>query len=46
MNITLKMGNMPDEFVSRSMNYLKDIVFPAVKNIGEEFDPAPAQAAE
>ena len=46
MNITLKMGNMPDEFVTRSMNYLKKIVFPAVKNIGEEFDPAPAQAAE
>ena len=46
MNITLKVGNIPDELVTRSMKYLKDTVFPAVKNLGEELDPAPAQAAE
>ncbi len=46
MNITLKVGNISDDFVSRSMKYLKEIVFPAVKNLGEELDPAPAQAAE
>lgn len=46
MNTTLKMGNIPDEFVTRSMHYLRDIVFPAVRHLGEETDPAPAQAAE
>ena len=38
MNITLKAGNIPDELVSRSMNYLKETVFPAVKKFREELD--------
>ena len=46
MNITLKMGNIPDDMVTRSMQFLRDIVFPAVKDLGEDLDPAPAQAAE
>ena len=46
MNVTLKMGNVPDEFVTRSMGYMRDVVFPAVRHLGEEIDPAPAQAAE
>lgn len=35
MNLIIKVGNMPDDFVGRSMRLLKDGVFPHVKGLGE-----------
>ncbi len=34
MNLIVKVGNMPDEFVLRSMKLLGDHVFPEVKGLG------------
>ena len=34
MNLIVKVGNMPDEFVLRSMKLLGDHVFPKVKGLG------------
>jgi len=36
MNLIVKVGNMPDEFVLDSMTLLKDQVFPHVKNLSPE----------
>lgn len=44
MNLSIKIGNIDDAHVTRTLDYLRDAVFPAVKHLGEETDPA--QAAE
>lgn len=36
MNLIMKIGNMPDDFVRRGMALLKDGVFPHVKSLGSE----------
>ncbi|MGE0734673.1 MAG: LLM class flavin-dependent oxidoreductase [Alphaproteobacteria bacterium] len=36
MNLIMKIGNMPDDFVRRGMALLKDWVFPHVKSLGSE----------
>ena len=36
MNLIVKIGNMPDAFVRRSMTLLKEGVFPEVKNLSPE----------
>ena len=33
MNLTIKIGNTPQESVLRTMNYLRDEVFPAVRDV-------------
>jgi alkanesulfonate monooxygenase SsuD/methylene tetrahydromethanopterin reductase-like flavin-dependent oxidoreductase (luciferase family) len=44
MNLSVKIGNIADHQVTRTLDYLRDIVFPAVRSLGEDTDPA--QAAE
>ena len=44
MNLSIKIGNIADDHVTRTLDYLRDIVFPAVRSLGEDTDPA--QAAE
>jgi len=44
MNLSVKIGNIADHHVTRTLDYLRDIVFPAVRSLGEDSDPA--QAAE
>ncbi len=44
MNLSVKIGNIADHHVTRTLDYLRDIVFPAVRELGEDRDPA--QAAE
>ena len=33
MNLTIKIGNTPHEKVLKTMHYLRDIVFPAVRDV-------------
>jgi alkanesulfonate monooxygenase SsuD/methylene tetrahydromethanopterin reductase-like flavin-dependent oxidoreductase (luciferase family) len=35
MNLIVKIGNMPDDFVARGMTLLRDGVFPYVRELGE-----------
>ena len=44
MNLSIKIGDIADAHVTRTLDYLRDIVFPAVRHLGEDTDPA--QAAE
>ncbi len=44
VGLVIKWGNVPDWHVTRTMDGLRDIVFPAVKHLGE--DAAAADAAE
>ncbi len=46
LGMTIKVGNVADEHVTRTQDYLRDIVIPAVRHLGEPEDPAAAQAAE
>ena len=44
LGLTIKVGNIDDDHVTRTQDYLRDIVFPATRHLGESVDPA--QAAE
>jgi len=44
MNLSVKIGNIADHHVTQTLDYLRDVVFPAVRPLGEDNDPA--QAAE
>jgi alkanesulfonate monooxygenase SsuD/methylene tetrahydromethanopterin reductase-like flavin-dependent oxidoreductase (luciferase family) len=44
MNLSIKIGDIADAHVTRTLDYLRDIVFPAVRHLGEDTDPV--QAAE
>ena len=44
MNLSLKIGNISDAHVKRTMDYLRDQVFPAVRHLGEGQGSAQAEA--
>jgi alkanesulfonate monooxygenase SsuD/methylene tetrahydromethanopterin reductase-like flavin-dependent oxidoreductase (luciferase family) len=44
LGLTIKVGNIDDAHVTRTQDYLRDIVFPAVRHLGE--GGSSAQAAE
>lgn len=44
MNLIVKIGNMPDDFVSRGMTLLRDHVFPHVRGLGEPAAKGPGQS--
>ena len=39
-NLSVKIGNVPDESVRQTMSLLRDEVFPVVRSLGEEETPA------
>ena len=43
LGLSIKIGNISDEHVKRTQDYLRDIVFPATRHLGET---DPAQAAQ
>ncbi len=43
MNLIVKVGNMPDDFVLRSMKLLGEHVFPEVKNLGKKTEDVAAE---
>ncbi len=45
MNMIVKIGNMPDDFIQRGMRLMKDHVFPHVRHLGTEPGSAAAAAA-
>ena len=42
-NMTIKIGNVPDEKVRQSMELLRDEVFPAIRHLGESEEVAAAE---
>jgi alkanesulfonate monooxygenase SsuD/methylene tetrahydromethanopterin reductase-like flavin-dependent oxidoreductase (luciferase family) len=46
MNLAIKVGNMPDDFVRRSMELLRDGVFGEVKSLGAEAIGSDHQSTE
>ncbi len=45
VGIVIKWGNVPDWHVKRTMDELRDIVFPVVRHLGED-DVAAVDSAE
>ena len=43
IGFVMKWGNVPDDHVKRTMDYLRDIVFPAVRHLGEGDEAAAAE---
>jgi hypothetical protein len=44
LGLSIKIGDISDNHVTRTQDYLRDIVFPATRHLGEISNPA--QAAE
>jgi hypothetical protein len=42
LGLSIKIGNISDEHVTRTQDYLRDIVFPATRHLGETPDSAQA----
>ena len=42
-NLSIKIGNVPDEKVYQTLKFLRDEVFPAVRHLGEEEGVAAAE---
>ena len=43
-NLSIKIGNVPDEKVTQTMHLLRDEVFPAVRHLGVTLDEEEAVA--